>query len=205
MNAHLVGCRPSGFLPAGWGGLSGSGRSLRALVEVLAHTSAHGCNSSPFNFKRCEVRLFQPVFFLLLMQAALRAAGGELARGLSTALVVRAGCSCPACECSPILTCPSLTCRGALPASLEGPCEGVQAIVVFFVGLVGLLCGVILGGVVARSWTVVGVPVATAPRPATRGGGRGIWLGLQDKDGEPSSRRLVGDGDGSASEVRGGR
>ena len=45
------------------------------------------------------------------MQAALRQVAGRVAEGLSTGLVVWAGRpTCPACECSPVLQCPPLTC-----------------------------------------------------------------------------------------------
>ena len=77
------------------------------------------------------------------MEAALRHAVTELARGVSTGLVIRAGLSCP--ECAPVLTCPACpdcVCTHAGRVSRERvPCsEGPWAAWIFLVCLVGAAC-----------------------------------------------------------------
>jgi hypothetical protein len=58
------------------------------------------------------------------MQAALRVAAGEVARGLSTGLIVWAGGGqCPACTCAPTLTCPEL------PRAADCVCHGGHRVV----------------------------------------------------------------------------
>ncbi|CAK0893446.1 unnamed protein product, partial [Prorocentrum cordatum] len=76
------------------------------------------------------------------MQAALRQLVGRIAEGASTGLVVWAGRpTCPACECSPVLKCPPLTCTTGdvayiapvTPLTVAVLCAGV-ALLSFFTG-----------------------------------------------------------------------
>ena len=78
-----------------------------------------------------------------LMEAALRHAVTELARGVSTGLVLRAGLSCP--ECAPVLTCPACpdcVCTHAGRVSRERPAcsEGSSLVWLILVCLVGAAC-----------------------------------------------------------------
>ena len=81
------------------------------------------------------------------MQAALRAAGQELARGLSTGLVVWAGSSTPSCTCS----CPELPrlpdciCGGSTERLWQAPCPAWSWVSVFAV-LAAFCFGVAIGG-----------------------------------------------------------
>eukprot|EP00959_Pyramimonas_sp_CCMP1952_P353909 7414921-Pyramimonas_sp.AAC.1 len=76
------------------------------------------------------------------MQAALRQLVGRIAERASTGLVVWAGRpTCPACECSPVLKCPPLTCTTGdvayiapvTPLTVAVLCAGV-ALLSFFTG-----------------------------------------------------------------------
>ena len=121
-----------------------------------------------------------PVHLLgrLCMQAAARAALGEVVRGLSTALVLRAGTPvCPAC--SPSLACadvrcPACTCHGggrcpASSAPSEPPPWGY------------LISGGILFLAFAAGWLLRGFARPSSPQ---RGG---VWLRRLDAEGRSPS------------------
>ena len=101
------------------------------------------------------------------MQAVLRAAGGEIARGLSAALVVKAGSQCPACDCRPQFVCPDCICRG-LDRGYE-PCTGLPASWALLAAFVALLVGVILGLGLSQVGQHKKVEVVKTK-------GKGVWL-----------------------------
>jgi hypothetical protein len=108
------------------------------------------------------------------MQAAARAAVVELARGLSTGIVVLAGSSCPPCACAPSLVCAACAdcaCYGGERVAF-GPeplitCTGVIALVWT------LVCGFIGGWYLSRLQ-----PLGAESSPETGKGkkGGGVWL-----------------------------
>ena len=124
------------------------------------------------------------------MQAALRFAAGEIARGISTGVVVYSGSRCPDCQCSPHFSCPDCICslgdRGVA-------CSGYSAITVVFFSFALLTVGAFFGWGLAH---VVKFPVAKAPLGKARG--RGVWL--TDGDSGVNTRSL-GAGDGSSSAI----
>lgn len=73
------------------------------------------------------------------MQAVVRSAVGELARGLSTGLVVLAGSNCPSCSCDPSLVCapcPDCACYGSERVHAgPAPAVGAAGLVISIVGL----------------------------------------------------------------------
>ena len=121
------------------------------------------------------------------MQAVLRAAAGDLVRGLSTALVVPAGTpSCPGCTCTPTLHCPPCTVHLAEVSSSSGGHSGPGLL--YIVGcLLIFFCGYLLGTLYGRP-TVVGSPVhwARGDQPFPRS--RGIWLTDTPRDGGAPGR-----------------
>ncbi len=104
------------------------------------------------------------------MQAALKAALGEIARGISTGLVVLAGSpSCPAVSCTcPI--CPDCICHGGVAERSRrddgGDTQGGSLAACAAVLLVGVLAGVV--GLLV--WLNV---AKTVPRASPGHGGRG--------------------------------
>ncbi len=80
------------------------------------------------------------------MQAAARAAIQEIARGVSTGLVVLAGTQTPQCTCI-CPACPDCNCLGSqrvYPAAPTCTANGVSVLVGFVLGLiVGLFCLVV--------------------------------------------------------------
>lgn len=98
------------------------------------------------------------------MLAALRSCLPEFARGLSTALAIRASPRCP--DCSPSLSCPDIgqcpacTCNGALRAAIEEPCAPC-GLLYYSVSdlLVAIGIGVVIGYWVRGALTVCGQPI----------------------------------------------
>ena len=100
------------------------------------------------------------------MQVFVRSALSELARGFSTALVVRASVTTPVCNCScpefPRL--PDCVCSGEIRrCPVETPCPGVD---LWFCAVVGAL--VFLIGILVGRWStgavVTGRPLGVYPR-----------------------------------------
>jgi hypothetical protein len=89
------------------------------------------------------------------MQALLRSCGVELVRGVTNALAVKAGSSCPAC--SPTLTCPDCICTGDRVARVEGGYSIFEVVAIFVIFAIGLGLGFFVGkGVqIPLSWPAV--------------------------------------------------
>ena len=115
------------------------------------------------------------------MQGAVRAALGELARGASTGVILWSGSSCPACQCSPQLSCPEQhRCADCVCSSGE---RVVRSEVGWqhwaFGGLLCVLC--LLVGLLLGAWGAA-VQLGTAGKAK-----RPERLALQDGDGGSSS------------------
>jgi hypothetical protein len=103
------------------------------------------------------------------MQAAIRAAAQELARGLSTGLVVWAGSASPTCICTPAaFSCPEFPrlldcfCHGSsrtCPTAVEST---LTYGTVFVAWAVGILVGLALAAAGQWKRTVIGTPVPVA-------------------------------------------
>jgi hypothetical protein len=78
------------------------------------------------------------------MQSVVRGAIADLARGISTGVIVWTGCRCPDHLCSPQLHCPDCICSAGerLPAPLEQR-NAADYIITVLVGLVCFLAGVL--------------------------------------------------------------
>ena len=94
------------------------------------------------------------------MQAALRSALAEFARGASTGLVVLAGSKCAACPpCSPVLTCgtypacPDCVCGDGVRANRNDACGfsfGVVTVALAGGIIVGVVLGILLGAKICK-------------------------------------------------------
>jgi hypothetical protein len=78
------------------------------------------------------------------MQSVIRGAISDLARGISTGVIVWSGCQCPEHNCSPQLHCPDCICSAGerLQAPLE-PRNAAHYIITVLVGLVCFLAGIL--------------------------------------------------------------
>ena len=114
------------------------------------------------------------------MQAAARAAIGEVAHGLSVGLVLLAGRRCP--DCAPVLHCPTAVCPAVAGAACPTQVEGFS--ILFLLGT--WLVAFVLGGVSILLVTVVTARVVPSapPRLARGGPGRlGVWGAPAVRDG----------------------
>ncbi|CAK0841610.1 unnamed protein product [Prorocentrum cordatum] len=76
------------------------------------------------------------------MQAAIRQLVGRIAEGASTGLVVWAGRpTCPACECSPVLKCPPLTCTTGDVAHISPVTPLTVAVICACIALLAFFAG----------------------------------------------------------------
>ena len=118
------------------------------------------------------------------MQAALRAALGEVAHGLSTGLVLLAGCRCP--DCAPVVHCPAATCpavQGPAPWPAAPPSEGRPLLLLFCVAVLAFFSGAVVAllAVACGSRLVAGPQVQRFGSPPRRG----VWGGAAVRDGPP--------------------
>ena len=110
------------------------------------------------------------------MQVVVRSAVGELARGLSTGLVVLAGNNCPSCSCDPSLVCapcPDCACYGSERVHLGPvPAVGAAGLVIAIASLfVVFIAGVHFG----RAQQSNNIDTSLI-KGGKKGAGGGIWL-----------------------------
>ena len=113
------------------------------------------------------------------MQAALRSALAELARGLSTGAVVLAGSPrCPACQptlsCEAPPRCPDCVCYAGERGSLTEPPGSVSVFLLTLVVILVFVSGGLIGYIYGRRHKVV--TELQVSGVSGKKGGRGIWL-----------------------------